>query len=243
MIRQSFVFLEKIRKRKEQNIWKQGIKDWQDFLQAKKIKNISTAAKSFYDKEIKNAQQALLEDNSSFFLGKLPAKENWRLYSHFKEDAGFLDIETGSRGEVTIVGISNYYETKHLVKGFNLEREFLEKSLQPFKILITFNGGSFDLPKLKKEFGIKMLIPHIDLKPLCINLGMKGGLKEVEKTLDLKRPEHLYGNPVDLWKAFHASGDKEYLELLLRYNAEDCENLKKVMEVVYGRLKEKLLLG
>ncbi len=79
-------------------------------------------------------------------------------------------------------------------------------------------------------------MPHIDLKPLCVNLELKGGLKEVEKVLNLKRPPHLYGNPVELWKTFHASGDREYLDLLLEYNREDCENLKGVMDYVYEEM-------
>ena len=44
---------------------------------------------------------------------------------------------------------------------------------------------------------------------------------------------------MELWKAFHASGDREYLELLLEYNREDVENLKAVMGKVYGKMKEK----
>ena len=68
------------------------------------------------------------------------------------------------------------------------------------------------------------------MKPLCINLNLLGGLKEVEKQLNLRRPSHLKGNAVDLWKAFHASGDREYLDLLLDYNQEDCENLQGIMD-------------
>jgi len=109
--------------------------------------------------------------------------------------------------------------------------------------MITFNGSSFDLPKLEKQFRITINMPHIDLKPLCVNLGLKGGLKEVERILDLRRPQHLQGNPVDLWKAFHASGDKEYLDLLISYNKEDIENLKVIMDIVYKKMKENTLKG
>ena len=104
-------------------------------------------------------------------------------------------------------------------------------------MIITFNGGAFDLPKLRKELKIDVNQIHIDLKPLCVNLGLVGGLKEVEKILKLNRPSHLYGNPVDLWKSFHASGDKEYLDLLLEYNREDIENLKGVIDFVYKKMK------
>ncbi len=241
MIKDSFVFLEKISKGKEEAIWKQGIKDWHDFMSAEKIKGMAEEKKWYYNRKIAEAQQALKENNSAYFLRKLPSKEMWRLYPYFKDECCFVDIETDSYGKIAIVGISDYYNTNTFVKGFNLEKETIEKELQKYKIMVTFNGSSFDLPKIKKQLQVEIVIPHIDLKPLCVNLGLKGGLKEVEKVLNLKRPPHLYGNPVELWKAFHASGDKEYLELLIDYNKEDIENLKGIMDVVYKRMKEKVL--
>ena len=199
---------------------------------------IPAAKKEFYNRKIREAQQALGVENAAYFVGRLPAKEMWRLYPYFKEDCCFLDIETDSYGRITVVGISNYYNTNTFVKGFNLERSLLEKELAKYKMIVTFNGGAFDLPKLKKQLSLEMKMPHIDLKPLCVKLDLKGGLKEVERILNLKRPEHLYGNPVELWKAFHASGDKEYLQLLVDYNTEDIENLKGVMNVVYKKMRE-----
>jgi hypothetical protein len=239
MIQESFVFLEKCSSARENSLWKQGIKEWREFLAATKIKGIAASKKEFYNRKIREAQQALAEDNAAYFVGKLPSKEMWRLYPHFKEDCGFLDIETDSYGKVVVVGISNYYNTNTFVKGFNLEKGLLEKELAKYKLLVTFNGGAFDLPKLRKQLQLEVKMPHIDLKPLCVKLDLKGGLKEVEKMLNLKRPLHLYGNPVDLWRAFHASGDREYLELLVDYNKEDIENLKGIMNVVYKRMKEK----
>jgi len=240
MIKHSFVFLEKISQAKEKSLWKQGIKDWPSFLKIEKIKGIPPLKKSYYNRKIQEAQQALLDGNSAYFVGKLAAKEMWRLYDYFKEECGYLDVEIDSYGKIVVVGISHYYySTNFFVQGANLEKNILEKELQKYKLLVTFNGGAFDLPRLRKQFGISLFIPHIDLKPLCAKLGMKGGLKEIEKQLNLKRPAHLYGNPVELWKAFHASGDREYLELLLEYNREDVENLKAVMGKVYGKMKEK----
>ena len=241
MIQESFVFLEKCSAAKENSFRKQGIKDWRGFLAATKVKGIAAAKKEFYNRKIKEAQKAISEDNAAYFLSKLPAKEMWRLYSHFKEDCCFLDIETDSYGRITVVGISNYYNTNTFVQGFNLERGLLEKELAKYKLLITFNGGAFDLPKLKKQLQLEVKMPHIDLKPLCVKLDLKGGLKEVEKMLNLKRPANLYGNPVDLWKAFHASGDREYLELLVDYNKEDIENLKGIMNVVYRKMREEIV--
>ncbi|MBU0470701.1 MAG: ribonuclease H-like domain-containing protein [Nanoarchaeota archaeon] len=243
MIKKSFLFLERINSRKEKNIWKQGIKDWQDFLKADKVRGISVGKKSYYDRKLREAQVALLNDKAEFFKRKLPSKEIWRLYSHFKEECCFLDVEVDSFGKVILVGISDYYNSNFFVKGINLNQQRLEKELSKYKLVITFNGSSFDLPKLKKQFHLEVTSPHLDLKPLCVNLGLKGGLKEVEKILNLKRPANLTGNPVELWKTFHASGDREWLELLIEYNKEDIENLKGVTDFVYRKLLDQTSLS
>jgi len=242
MIRNSFIFLEKVRRKKEENLWKQGINDWDSFLSkgSNEINRISAEKKYYYDRKIREAQQALLGNDSSYFIGKLPPVEMWRLYNYFREESGFLDIEVNSLGRVILVGISDYYHSNFFVQGVNLEKENVQQELLKYKMVITFNGSSFDLPKLRKELGIEVAVPHLDLKPLCINLGLKGGLKEVEKILNLKRPEHLNGNPVELWKAFHASGDKEYLDLLIDYNKEDIENLKGVADWCAKEMGKKL---
>ncbi len=234
MIENSFIFLEKVSTKKEQNIWQQGIKNWDHFLKTKKIKGISYTTKQYYGHKLKQAQLALYNDNLGFF--NLPQKENWRLYNYFRNQTGYLDIEVDSKGKIILVGISNHYHTNTFVKGINLEKKHLTKELSKYKLIVTFNGSSFDLPKLKKQLNITITQPHIDLKPLCINLNLKGGLKEVEKQLNLNRPPHLKGNPVDLWKALHASGDREYLDLLIAYNNEDIENLKWVLEHVHNKL-------
>src|SRR3989338_6911534 len=236
MITSSFVFLERVSRKKERSFWQQGIKDWPAFFKASDIRGISHVKKTYYTRKIQEAQRALHDNRADYFMGKLPAKEMWRLYPHFKDECCFLDIETDGSGQVIVLGISDYYTTKTYVKGMNFDRLEIEQELKKFKIVVTFNGASFDLPKLKRS-GIMVTLPHIDLKPLCVNLGLRGGLKEVERILHLRRPAHLYGNPIDLWKAFHASGDREYLDLLIDYNKEDCENLKGVMDWVYPRLK------
>ncbi len=240
MIRKSFIFLERIGKKGENNIWNSGVRDWNEFILVERIKGISARNKEYYNRKIKEAQQALVNEDSSYFIGKLPAVETWRVYDYFKEEAGYLDIEVDSVGKVILVGISDYYNSNYFVKGVNLFRGEIEKELSKYKLIVTFNGGAFDLPKLRKQMGVIVDVPHLDLKPLCVNLGLVGGLKEVEKKLNLKRPPHLNGNPVDLWKAFHASQDREYLDLLMEYNGEDIENLKAIAGFVYLKLKSKL---
>lgn len=239
MIRKSFIFLEKIGKKGEKNIWEQGIKDWNSFLKTNKLKRISSKNKAYYNRRIEEAKNALVDGCPSYFIGKLPAKEMWRLYDYFREETGYLDIEVDSTGKVILVGISNYYHSNFFVARVNLSKENIEKELSKYKLLVTFNGSSFDIPKLKKQLSLDLTIPHLDLKPLCVNLGLKGGLKQIERELNLKRPPHLRGNPVELWKAFHASQDQEYLDLLIEYNREDIENLKGIADYTYKKLRKR----
>lgn len=240
LIQQTFMFLDGVGARKEKQVWKQGVKEWEDFLRTEPIRSISKERKAYYDRQLRKAQEALANDDAAYF--RVFGKEQWRLYEWFKDETGFLDIEVDGKGRIIVVGISDYYTTITFVRGINLEKVGVEKELQKYKIIVTFNGSSFDVPKLKKEFGIEIGMPHIDLKGLCSRLNMKGGLKEVEKMLNLQRPAHLNGNPVDLWKAFHASGDKEWLDLLIAYNSEDIENLKWVMEYCYKEMEKRLFL-
>ena len=240
LIQQTFSFLDGIGSRKEQQLWKQGIKEWNHFLAAHTVTGISGERKSYYDRQLRKAQEALANDDAAYF--RVFGREQWRLYEYFKDEAGFLDVEVDGKSRIIVVGISDYYTTTTFVRGINLERDTVEKELRKYAILVTFNGSAFDVPKLKKEFGIEVGMPHIDLKGLCTRLSMKGGLKEVEKALNLQRPPHLNGNgnPVDLWKAFHASGDREWLDLLIAYNSEDIENLKWVMEHCYKEMERRL---
>ncbi len=78
MIQNSFIFLDKINQKTEQNIWKQGIHDWDNFM-TKSIKGISTIRKGYYDRQLKEAKQQLYSFNSSYFIDKLLSPENWCL--------------------------------------------------------------------------------------------------------------------------------------------------------------------
>tara|TARA_Y100000310_G_C20570828_1_gene757925 strand:- start:130 stop:765 length:636 start_codon:yes stop_codon:yes gene_type:complete len=209
MIRKSFIFLDKISFKTEQNIWQQDINDWDIFLKTKKIKGISSLRKHYYDRQIQEAKKQLFKENSTYFTTLLPKKETWRLYQYFKEETCFLDVEVDSQGKIILLGIADNDQTKILIKNVNLEPETTQTELNKYKLIITFNGSSFDLPKLKKQ-------------------------------LKLNRPQNLKGSPVGLWKTFHASGDQEWLDLLIDYNKEDIENLQAITNYCYRELIKKI---
>ena len=239
MIEKSFIFLPGIGTKKEKSINKQGIKSWNSFLKAKKVNGISDKKKDLLNKEIEQAKQKLYGDELSYFLKNLPQKENYRLYEFFKDEVVFLDIEVDSNRNIIIIGLFDGFESKFLVKGVNLYRDILKKELEKYRLIVTFNGSSFDLPLIEKKLNLPITLSHIDLKHLCRNVGLKGSLKEIETQLNLKRPTHLFGHPVDAWKAAHASGDDRYIKATLNYNEEDLVNLRPILDYCYKKLKER----
>ena len=238
MITTSFVFLDGIGPKAEQKLHALGIKHWDDFLNTKTVSGISAKRKAYYDRQLGQAKRALRNDDVLFFVEHFPSREMWRLYEHFKDACCFLDVEVDSRGMVIVLTLFDRFESKTFVKRVNLERELLEAEMRKYKLLVTYNGSSFDIPKIKKQFGVHVDVPHVDLKGLCQRLGFHGGLKAIEQQLKIERPQHLRGRAVDLWKSFWASGDKEWLELLVAYNEADAVNLYQLMEKCVRLLNE-----
>ncbi len=237
------MILDKIGPAKEKNIWKQGIRSWDDFLGRDKINGISKLNKMKYDAALKAAKNALSNYDSSFFISKLKSSEMWRLYDYFKDDAVFLDIEA-DKNNIFVITMFDGIDFKTMVKGKYFDKELFVNEINKHKIIVTFNGSSFDLPKLEKYYGMKINIPHVDLKHCCARIGLKGGLKEIEKKLNIKRNNILTqykGNPIDLWKVWRATGDEYYLEKLVEYNQDDAYYLKPIMAKIYEKLVEKRL--
>ncbi|MFC1648420.1 ribonuclease H-like domain-containing protein [Nanoarchaeota archaeon] len=247
MIQNTFMLLPGISYRTERSLWHQNILSWNDFLGKDNVGGIGNARKLHCDKQLKKAKSALHEDNASFFFDKLPLSEHWRLYNHFKEDAAFLDIETcGGYGYVTVIGIYDGYDVKHFVRGANLSKEAINKELAKYKMLITFNGSSFDIPVINRYFNeVVPEVPHMDLRHLCARLGFTGGLKLVEQQLSIRRKSDVEGlsggDAVMLWDRFRATKDDKYLQQLLDYNAEDIINLKPIADYATTMMTKKIL--
>ena len=245
MFDKSFVCLPNVRYRTERKVWDQNINSWDDFLSAEKVKGFSGARKDHYDWLLKESKSRSREGDSEFFARSFPFSDQWRLYDKFKDEAVYLDIETnGYYSGITVIGLSDGVDTKSFVRGFNLDRSLLIKELEKFKLVVTFNGASFDLPVINRFFGVKLKIPHVDLRFVCQKVGLSGGLKSIEKQIGISRRkevEDISGEDAFyLWNMWRSTGDRDYLDKLVWYNEEDILNLKPLAEKTIPELWSKV---
>jgi uncharacterized protein len=251
MITKSFILLDKIGPETERRLWEQGIKDWNSFLSNNVIEGISPLRKGHYDRKLREAKNALYSLDSAHFVPLIPQAETWRLYDFFREEAVFLDIETSGMSmdhDITVVGLYDGQNTKSMIRGVNLNYQALKEELSRYKLIVTFNGASFDLPFIRKRYpGLLPFVPHMDLRTVTGRLGYSGGLKAIEKEFGVERRELVNGlsggDAVTLWRMYRGSGDEHYLNLLVEYNEEDVINLKKIADSCCKRMENEICLA
>lgn len=237
----TFVHIPGVGMGTERNLWARGISTWSRFLGSQRDLPASLCSSEVRDL-LAASQVALRESDANFFAAHLPKQYWWRLYPSFARKAVFLDIETTGLSryydEVTLVGLYNGHRVTTLLAGHNLET--ISTMLEPFELVVTFNGTSFDLPFLTQKFPRLRIPPiHLDLRYLLRRLGYAGGLKDIEGQLGLLRPRQLQGldgseAPV-LW-ARYQRGILSALQTLVQYNAADVTVLRVLMEFAHKQL-------
>lgn len=155
----------------------------------------------------------------------------------------YLDIETTGlsrkRHEVTVVGAYDNEKVYQLVKGRNLCEENICELLERANCIVTYNGKRFDVPFLQKKYDIELNGRHKDLMYLGWKVGLKGGLKKIEREIGIGRESGVCGGSeaVRLWKKYQREECKESLRKLLMYNREDVVNLVDVEKAIEKRRK------
>lgn len=237
MIKYCFTWLDGIGDKTEEQLEEQGISTWNDFLEENNVDGISEKRKVFYDLRLERALNALDNDNLDFF-SSLGQDVVWRLYPYFKDRCGFLDIEVNSDGEIIVLTVADRFSSDTLVKGMNLDEGSVRNVLDDYEVLVSFNGCSFDIPKIEDLIGEELNKVHIDLRFFCNFVGLEGSLEEIEEKVGIDRPSELEGSAVEAWKAFIASGDDEWLNVLVEYNEEDAINLFYLIEECMERVND-----
>lgn len=248
MLQHSFIFLDGIGPQRERTLWTRGILRWEDFLAEPKLGGISRERKSTLDAELITADERFRRSDSSYFAARLPNRDLWRCLADFRQRALYLDIETtglSPRSPITVIGIYDGTRMHTLVRNQNLSRSNLEGLLSSAKVIVTFNGSSFDIPMIESQFpGTVPRIPHVDLKHPLRRLGLVGGLKRIERELDIERDRrvaYMTGqDAVYLWRLWEKKGKRNALDLLTEYNAEDCRNLKMLADHAYRNLRRRV---
>lgn len=140
----------------------------------------------------------------------------------------YLDIETSFRREITVVGIYRPSGTLIQLVHPRIDARSVLKSLKGATEIITYWGHRFDLPMIERCLGInlQMVFRSRDLADDCHMRGLYGGLKAVERKVGISREtEGMDGNDaMRLWELWLA-GNREALDLLLKYNRDDVINL------------------
>ncbi len=250
MIEQSFILLDRITSGGERKIWEQGIRDWKAFRDARKIAGIGQARKTFCDRKLEEYGRALEKEDYPLLAQSLPRNQHWRLYPYLKEKALYVDIETAQRyGDITVLGAYDGEKYYSFVKGCNMEKDIVKELFSRYRLFITFNGSSFDIPIIERYFG-GVLPPdavHVDLRHVCAKLGLRGGLKTIERVLGISRDEDIKGmcgeEAALLWHEYLLTGDEEMVELLLVYNEADCRNLEPLAAYAVGALWKRITAG
>lgn len=242
MIRSTFQLAPGVGPYRERQLWSAGITTWEAFPEAGRA--LSPGLDARIREALPRARAALAAGDAGRLSAMLPARERWRLFAAFGEDAGYLDVETDGGEGPTAVAVLDRDGPRLFLAGRDLEA--FPAATRGWKMVVTFNGASFDLPLLRRAFpGWRPPPCHVDLRQLWGRLGHRGGLKHLERETGLGRPPHLDGlsglDAVRLWGR-HLAGERGALRLLAEYNLYDAVNLRTLMALGYNRLVERLRL-
>lgn len=240
MLQHSFSHIPFVGLTTERRIWDSGICSGDEFIlnpptflskhkSAKIIEHLQLSTRNIESQDV------------SYFIQNLSAKDQWRIFQEFQSTTAYLDIETtglGGPGDViTTIALYDGKTIKHYVNGQNLS-DFTQ-DIQDYKVIVTYNGKTFDIPFIESYFNIRLSHAHLDLRYILASLGYSGGLKSCELQLGIGRTGSLA--EVDgffavlLWQDYKKKRKIKSLETLLAYNIEDVVNLEYLMITAYNK--------
>lgn len=228
MLANTLCHIPRVSLNKEKALWEKGVRSWASYREIAKNPG-------FLDDCVHHLEQR----NPAFFADNLKSDQHWRLFGDFQDSVAYVDIETTgldkSYDKITTIALYDGDEVRTYVSGKNLDA--FKTDIKQYRLLVTFNGKTFDVPFIERFFGIRMPEAHIDLRYVMKRLGYSGGLKEVERRVgidrgDLRSVDGFFA--VTLWHEYTKRKNEAALETLLAYNCADVINLEQLMVHAYN---------
>ncbi|MBI5707662.1 MAG: ribonuclease H-like domain-containing protein [Armatimonadetes bacterium] len=243
MLRQTFFHIPGIGRTTERLLWEHGCHDWETLLSRLDSVPMPETAKALAPAILEHSIRAVECQEHQFFAKPLGLNEAWRAWPEFRERCVYLDIETdgGFEGDsVTMVGLYDKDGFRALVRDVDLH--LFPDIITHYSMIVTFFGSGFDLPMLQKRFwGMEFDQIHLDLCPTFKRVGVRGGLKKIERALGIARGEETDGltglDAIKLWREYQ-EGSAKALQVLVDYNREDVVNLEKLAGIAYRMLRD-----
>lgn len=237
MLRRTFQHLPGLGEVSERRLWDAGVRHWDDSHLAAGVEGVRGLGS--LEEGLALSRERLAAGDARHFASALRRGEKWRLWRDFRASMACVDIETTGLGapddHPTTVAVWDGEETRTFVYGRDLDD--VPDALEGYSLLVTYNGEGFDLPFLRRWFGHPFDQAHLDLCPALRRVGLKGGLKGVERRLGLERPgmAGLDGfAAVLLWRRWERHHDEDALETLLAYNVADTTVLETLAVVAHN---------
>ena len=211
-----------------------GLRSWMDICD--QPLKIPEGLRSSLLVEAQQSLAALRRNDVQFFVNEFSPQDRWRILAAYFERTSFFDIETSGLeidAAVTVIVCWHQGQLHTFVEHENLD-EFLDL-LDDVTLLASFNGASFDVPRVLDAFHIPQLpCPHLDLRWTCYHAGLNGSLKSIARTLHIDRPADIADTDgevaVQLWSAWRTRQDAAARQHLVRY----C-NADVVMLILLGQ--------
>lgn len=229
MLTNTFCHVSSIGPKKEIDLWRQGVFTWRDYR------------KHFPHADcLDESEKHLLSKNPNFFANHLDSRSYWRMVPDFRDSIAYVDIETTGLSrdysQITTIALYDGKQVRAYINGQNLVQ--FKSDIQQYKVIVTYNGKSFDIPFIQKYFGITLQHVHIDLRYLLKDIGLTGGLKAIEHKVGIDRGDLRSVNgffAVTLWQEYQRNKNVNALETLLAYNCADVVNLEYLLLYVFNK--------
>ncbi len=237
MLQNTFCHIPGVGLSTERRYWSAGLHSW-DLVNGATALPVTGTKADALRRSIETSAAQLAAGNTTYFADTLPAAEHWRLFREFRDSVAYFDIETTGLGgpgdHITTIALYDGRDIKTYIHGQNLH-EFAN-DIAAYRVLVSYNGKTFDAPFIRNSLGVQLDQAHIDLRYVLAGLGYRGGLKNCERQLGLDRGDLADVDgffAVLLWNDYRR-GNPRALETLLAYNITDVVNLATLMTRAYN---------